>query len=138
MDIYIGNLPIQTNSSDLKKVVKTLLLPNNFRELVQQLVSRKDHVSFSEIDVIENQMGDQVTRFAHAVIMPDHAARRVLKKMDHLTFQGKSLRVREYTERSEANDRRNKQNPNLFAVKIYNRRRSDRRGNFNRQCYLKS
>lgn len=138
MDIYIGNLPTQTNSSDLKKVVNTVLLPNNFKELVQLVISRKERVSFSEIDVIENHMGDQITRFAHAVIMPDCAARRLLKRMDHLTFNGSSLRVREYTERSDENDRRNKQQQNLYAVSVYNRRRSDRRGNFDCRAYLKN
>ena len=130
MDIYIGNLPTQTNSSDLKKVVNTVLLPNNFKELVQLVISRKERVSFSEIDVIENHMGDQTTRFAHAVIMPDRAARRLLKRMDHLTFNGKSLRVRRYTKRNNANERRNRKTQNLFAVGIYNRRRGDRREDF--------
>lgn len=138
MDIYIGNLPTQINSSDLKKVVNTVLLPNNFKEFLSRLVNREDRVSFNEIDVIENHVGDQVTRFAHAVIMPDSAARRLLKRMDHLTFKGKSLCVREYSERCEKNDRRNKQNPNLFAVNIYNRRRGDRRGNIKKQSYLKT
>lgn len=138
MDIYIGNLPNQVNSSDLKKVINTVLLPNNFRELLGLLINRKERVSFSEIDVIENHMGDQTTRFAHAVVIPDRAAMRLLKRMDHLTFKGKSLRVREYTERNDSNDRRNTKNPNLFAVGIYNRRRGDRRGNFSSQCYLKT
>jgi len=127
VEIYIGNLPRQINSSDLKKVVNTVLLPNNFRELVQQLVNKKDRVTFSEIDVLENREGDDTTRFAHAVIMPDSAARRLLQRMDHLSYQGKSLRVREYTPRDAANERRRKAGKNLFAVKIYNRRARDRR-----------
>ena len=127
MEIYIGNLPRQINSSDLKKVVNAVLLPNNFRELVQQLVNKKDRVTFSEIDVLENRLGDDTTRFAHAVIMPDSAARRLLQRMDHLSYQGKSLRVREYTPREASNERRRKAGKNLFAVKIYNRRARDRR-----------
>lgn len=138
MDIYIGNLPNQVNSSDLRKVINTVMLPNNFRELLRQLVNRKERVSFSEIDVIENHMGGHISRFAHAVIIPDRAAKRLLARMDHLTFKGKSLRVREYSERNDTNDRRNSKNPNLFAVGIYNRRHGDRRGNFSKQAYLKN
>ena len=127
MDIYIGNLPMQINSTELKKVVNTVLLPNNFRELVQQLVSKKDRVTFSEFDVMENQVGGSISRFARAVIMPDSAARRLLERMDHLSYQGKSLRVREYALRNNANDRRRKPGKNLYAVKTYNRRAKDRR-----------
>lgn len=127
MDIYIGNLPNQVNSSDLKKVVNAVLLPHSFRELVQQLVNKKGRVTLSEFDVIENQMGDSATKFAHGVIMPDSAARRLLSRMDHLTFQGKSLRVREYAQRDKSNDRRRKAGQNLYAVTIYNRRLRDRR-----------
>lgn len=128
MDIYIGNLPGEISSGDLQKVVKTVLLPNNFRELIRQLVDRNERVSMSEIDVIENRMGEQSTRFAHAVVMPEQAALRLLKRMDHLTFHGKSLCVRQYTKRNKANDRRNKQPQNLYAVSGYNRRHADRRG----------
>jgi hypothetical protein len=127
VDIYIGNLPNQINSSDLKKVVNAVLLPNSFRELVQQLVNKKDRITLSEFDVIENKMGDSVTKFAHGVITPDTAARRLLGRMDHLTFQGKSLRVREYAQRDKCNDRRRKAGQNLYAVTIYNRRLGDRR-----------
>ena len=127
MDIYIGNLPRQINSSDLKKVINTVLLPNNFRELIRLLVNKKDRVTFSEFDVKENQVGDDDSRFAHGVIMPDSAARRLLQRMDHLSYQGKSLRVREYTLRDRSNDRRRKPGQNLYAVKIYNRRIKDRR-----------
>ncbi|WP_455376083.1 hypothetical protein [Kaarinaea lacus] len=126
MDIYIGNLPNQVNSSDLKKVVNTVLLPNNFRELIQQLVHRKDRVTFSEFDVVESQLGGGA-RFARGVIMPDTVARRLLSRMDHLTFQGKSLRVREFSQRDKANDRRRKTTQNLYAVTIYNRRSKERR-----------
>lgn len=127
MDIYIGNLPNQVNSSDLRKVVNSVLLPNSFRELVQQLVNKKDRVTLSEFDVIENQVGNSTSKFAHGVIMPDSAARRLLMRMDHLTFQGKSLRVREYAPRDRSNDRRRKGRQNLYSVKIYNRRLADRR-----------
>ena len=127
MDIYIGNLPNQVNSSELKKVVNTVLLPTNIKELIQRLVNKKDRITFSEFDVIENQMGDKSTRFAHAVIMPDRVARQALKRLDHLTLKGSSLRAREYAARSIVNDRRSKQNQNLYAVSSYNRRVRDRR-----------
>jgi len=127
MDIYIGNLPNQVDSMELKKVVNTVLLPTNFMEFVQRLVNKTDRITFSEFDVIENQMGDKLTRFAHAVIMPDCAARQALKRLDHLTLKGKSLRAREYAVRKVENDRRSKQNQNLYAVGSYNRRTRDRR-----------
>lgn len=127
MDIYIGNLPNEINSSDLKKVVNAVLLPNNFKELMRHLFNRTERVSLSEIDVIENRAGDNTTRFAHAVVVPEQAALRLLKRMDHLTFNGKSLRVRQYTKRNNANDRRNRKTHNLYSVGIYNRRRGDRR-----------
>lgn len=127
MDIYIGNLPNQVSPAELRKVVNAVLLPNNFRELFRQLVSKKDRLAFSEFDVIESQVGDHTIRFAHGTIMPDRVGRRLLQRMNHLTFQGKSLRVREYTARNQLNDRRRKSGQNLFSVKSYNRRHKDRR-----------
>lgn len=127
MDIYIGNLPSQVDSSELKKLVNTVLLPNSLREFIERLLTSNNRISFSEFDVIENKMGDTSTRFAHAVIMPDNVARQALKRLDHLTLKGMSLRVREYTVRSETNDRRRKKSQNLYAVGIYNRRVQDRR-----------
>jgi len=127
MEIYIGNLPSQIDSNELKRVVSTVLLPNSFRELLRQLMDRKCRPSFGEIDVIEKQRGDLKTRYAHAVIMPDQVARELLRRMDHLTYQGKSLRVREYATRNNTNDRRRHKGQNLYAVKSFNRRAADRR-----------
>jgi hypothetical protein len=127
MDIYIGNLPSQVDSSELKKVVNAVMFPANFKELVHHLISRNDRITFSEFDVIENRMGEQSTRFAHAVIMPEHAARLALKRLDHLTLKGSSLRAREYAVRNIENDRRSKGVHNLYAVSSYNRRIRDRR-----------
>lgn len=127
MDIYIGNLPSQLGPAELKKVVNSVLLPNSFREFVRRLVSKNEKLTFSEFDVIESQIEGNTIRFAHGVIMPDSVGRRLLQRMDHLTFKGKSLCVREYTTRSESNDRRRKKPQNLYAVKSYNRRHKDRR-----------
>ena len=127
MDIYIGNLPSQLGPAELKKVVNTVLLPNNFKEIVRRFVSKNDRLTFSEFDVIESQVAGNTIRFAHGVIMPDSVGRRLLQRMDHLTLQGKSLLVREYTMRNESNDRRRKKSQNLYAVKSYNRRHKDRR-----------
>jgi len=127
MEIYIGNLPSQTDSTELKKVVSTVLLPHSFRELLRKVMDRNYRLIFGEIDVFENQRGDLTTRYAHAVIMPDQVAREVLRRMDHLTYQGKSLRVREYAVRDHANDRRQRNSHSLYTVKSCNRRTGDRR-----------
>ena len=129
MDIYIGNLPNQIGPAELKKVVNYVLLPSNFRELIKRVVDNRNRITHSEIDVIDQSQGDQPTVYARAVIKPDHVARRVLQRLDHLTFQGSSLRAREYVNRNAENDRRAQQMKNLYAVQSYNRRLRERRNN---------
>ena len=127
MDIYIGNLPAQLKPAELRKVVNYVLSPQNFRDLVKRIVKNKDRIAHSEFDVIDKTLGDQSVRYARAVIQPDYVARRVLQRLNHLTFQGTSLRAREYVTRNPVNERRRKQNKNLFAVEVYNRRVAERR-----------
>jgi hypothetical protein len=127
MDIYIGNLPAQLKPAELRKVVNYVLFPQNFRDLVKRIVKNKDRIAHSEFDVIDKTLGDQSIRYARAVIQPDYVARRVLQRLNHLTFQGASLRAREYVTRNPVNERRRKQNKNLFAVEVYNRRVAERR-----------
>lgn len=127
MDIYIGNLPAQLESADLKKVVNYVLLPHNFRDLVKRIVKNRDRIAHSKFDVIHEKLGDHSVRYARAVIKPDYVARRVLQRLNHLTFQGTSLRAREYVSRSSQNERRRKQSKNLYAVKVYDRRVAERR-----------
>jgi hypothetical protein len=127
VDIYIGNLPNQLTPAELKKIVNAVLLPTNFKELIRRLVNKKSRITHSEFDVVGNQIGDDAACFAHAVIKPDRIARRVLRRLDHFTLQGNSLRAREYVSRSRANERRSQQCKNLYAVKAYNRRIRDRR-----------
>lgn len=129
MNIYIGNLPNQLEPSELKKVVNYVLLPSSFRGLLRRLLDSKDRITHSEIDVIDLNSGDRSTRYARAVIKPDHVARHVMQRLDHLTFQGTSLRAREYVARNTVNDRRRTQNKNLYAVNVYNRREQERREN---------
>jgi len=127
MDIYIGNLPKQIEPSELKKVVNYVLLPSSFRGLLKRCVDRKNRITHSEFDVKDLKLGEHSKRYALAVIKPDHVARHVLQRLDHLTFQGSSLRAREYVDRSMINDRRSKQYKNLYAVSVYNRRLQERR-----------
>lgn len=127
MDIYIGNLPEQLDSSQLRKIVSNVLSPNNFPELMGRLLKRRGRIEQGEIQVIDQQQGDHVVRYAHAVIKPDQVARRVVQRLDHLTLEGAALRAREYVYRDPANDRRFRRHKNLYAVAIYNRRVGERR-----------
>ena len=127
MDIYIGNIPQELKPAELRKVVNYVLLPHTFRDLVKRIVKKKDRIAHSEFNVIDKKLGDSTIRYARAVIQPDYVARRVLQRLDHLTFQGSSLRAREYVARSPANERRRNQHKNLYAVAVYNRRVAERR-----------
>jgi len=131
MDIYIGNLPAQVKPADLKKIVTYVLIPHTFRDFVKRVVKNKDRISHSQIDVIDAKSGERSVRYARAVIQPDYVARRVMQRLDHLTYQGSSLRAREFVTRSSANERRSKQHKNLYAVQAYNRRMAERRHFFN-------
>ncbi|WP_455201886.1 hypothetical protein [Kaarinaea lacus] len=127
MNIYIGNLPHQIEPSELRKIVNYVMLPSSFRGLLRRLLDNRDRITHSEFNVIDHSSGDQSIRYAHAVIKPDHVARHVLQRLDHLTFQGSSLRAREFVARNTGNDRRSKQYKNLYAVNVYNRRQQERR-----------
>jgi RNA recognition motif-containing protein len=127
MDIYIGNLPNTIDSDELNKVFRYVLLPNNFKELMRRLVKRSEKLLHSEIKVIGSYRGATSVRYAHAVIEPDGLARRAIERLDHLSYQGSSLRVREFVTRSEGNERRKHKGQNLYSVSVYNRRVGERR-----------
>ncbi|NOZ53369.1 MAG: hypothetical protein GXP08_09525 [Gammaproteobacteria bacterium] len=127
MDIYIGNLPERLESSELDKILRFALLPDNLREFLRRFFNKKDWVYHSEFKVMDETIGDRPIRYVRAVIEPECAARRVLQRLDHLTLQGSSLRARPYWVRSQRNDRRHRQLKNLYAVNAYNRRLGDRR-----------
>lgn len=127
MDIYIGNLPEQLKPAELRKIVNYVMFPSNFSDLVKRIVRNKDRIAHSEFDVINTTLGDQTIRYARAVIQPDYVARRVLQRLDHLTFRGNSLRAREYVARTPANERRRNASSSLYAVAAYNRRVAERR-----------
>lgn len=127
MDIYIGNLPERINSSQLKKIIRYALFPASFREIIARWLKGKDRIEHSDFEVIDDDRGNHSVRYAHAVIKPDQVARRVVQRLDHLTFHGSSLSAREYVKRNPDNDRRYRCNKNLYAVSIYNRRMGERR-----------
>ena len=127
MEIFIGNLPDQFNKNDLNNIVRFVLLPNSFSELMRRFLSRKNRLSDTRFELIDNSSGQFSVRYAHAVIHPDSMARRVIQRLDHLTFKGASLRAREYKSRNHCNDRRQRRGKSLYSVAVYNRRRSERR-----------
>lgn len=127
MDIYIGNLPDQLNSSQLNKIVKYALLPTSLGEFMERWIKGNGRVQHSDVEVIDDRFGNGAIRYAHAVITPDPVARRVVQRLDHLTLEGNSLLAREYVVRNAGNDRRHRCHKNLYAVSTYNRRRGDRR-----------
>jgi hypothetical protein len=127
MDIYIGNLPEQFNSSQLKKIIRYALFPTSIRGIIQRWLKGKDRIEHSDLEVIDDDRGSHSVRYAHAVIEPDRLARRVVQRLDHLAIEGSSLSAREYVRRSPANDRRYRCHKNLYAVNTYNRRMGERR-----------
>jgi len=127
MNIYIGNLPERLEPSELDKIIRFVLLPDSFRELVRRLFNKKDWLCHSEFEVMDETLDNRPIRYARAVIEPERVARRALQRLDHLTFQGNSLRAREYSARNQGNDRRHRQLKNLYSVRAYNRRLVERR-----------
>ncbi|MGD8567056.1 MAG: hypothetical protein PVJ39_03045 [Gammaproteobacteria bacterium] len=127
MDIYIGNLPEQLNTSQLNKIVKYALLPTSLQELLDRWIKGKGRIQHTDVEVIDDHRGNYAVRYGHAVITPDPIARRVVQRLDHLTLAGSSLHAREYVERNPGNDRRHRRHKNLYAVSTYNRRRGERR-----------
>ena len=127
MEIYIGNLPDQLNPKDLRKIVRYVLLPSSFSGLIGHLFKKNGKLGNTRFEVVEDANGSRSVRYAYADIQPDIIARRVIQRLDHLTFNGASLRAREFIKRNLQNDRRKKTVKNLYSVDVYNRRIADRR-----------
>lgn len=131
MEIYIGNLPDHLNSKDLHRIVRYVLLPSSFTGIMRQLFRKNSKLGNTCFEVVSQANGRESIRYAYANIQPDIVARRVIQRLDHLTFEGASLRAREFVKRSITNDRRKKAGKNLYSVAVYNRRVSDRRAHVN-------
>jgi RNA recognition motif-containing protein len=127
MDIYIGNIPDSINSDELAKMFNYALTPDYVSEQIQDTASLNNKSHRNNIEVIIENNEPHTFCYAHATICPDDIARKAIQRLDHVDYQGKNLQVREYVSRSQDNDRRYRQPRNLYAVKAYNRRMSDRR-----------
>jgi RNA recognition motif-containing protein len=108
MKLYIGNIPENIDDFNLRKFFSLF---------------GEEAATFR---VVTKDSGDKVYRFGYAEITSPSLAQRLIREYNGANFDGNTLHIREYHERTPLNERR----APAWAAKPYHgpeRRRSERR-----------
>lgn len=130
MDIYIGNIPKGTRPTELKKLLKDCVKDSVFSRMYEQAVALGRFDNDIDIDIIKRKRFKKhgYYRYGHIIIKSDRIAPVALEAMQDSKLRGTKLEVREFVNRSPANDRR----ANDWESKPWNRRqrrKAERRDN---------
>ena len=109
MDIFIGNLPLDTSAVDLRKLLGSTGI--NIRYRIYRKTLKEGAVKC----------------YGHAVVEPDELALALIQQLSDTVLQDYKIEIRPLAERSHANDRRGP----LWSGAPWmglDRRKADRRG----------
>lgn len=102
MEIFIGNLPVNTSAYELRRL---------FNQAIDKMSGgflpwKKPHPGQIAIQIVEKGSAAGRIRYGHAVIEPETIARHCIQTLNHHFLNGQPLTVREYFQRSYMNERR--------------------------------
>jgi hypothetical protein len=126
MQLYIGNLPRNMNTFELRRLVERVLLPQGIQETAKHFLLKSERVKRAQYEVFDKLTPFGIVRHGKATIEPDLLAQRVIERLDDTPYRDNMLVVREFVTRLNNNDRR----ALTWRLKNYNnteRRLRDRR-----------
>ena len=109
MELFIGNLPEDTSTVDLRRLLGKAGQAARYRIYRKKLLD------------------GSIKCYGHAIVEPDQAALGMIHLLNHLEWRNHNLEVRPYFSRSHVNDRR----APLWSGRPWmgiDRRKRDRRG----------
>ncbi len=102
MELFIGNIPKDVTSYELRRFVNGIFEQNR-KGMLFWRKKMPDSMSFK---IIEKQTASEIYHYAIATISPLEVAEECIELLDKQFFRGEPLEVREYVRRSYMNERR--------------------------------
>ncbi len=105
MQLFIGNLPRNMNTFELRRIVERALLPQGIQETAKHYL-KGERVKRVQYEIFDKLTPFGIVRHAKATIEPDLLAQRVIERLDNTPYRDTMLVVREFVTRINNNDRR--------------------------------
>jgi len=93
MKIIIHRVPKKTTPKDIKRFIR-----DGIRSRIPIPFVNQPRIVMAKVIVIRDERG-RADYYGMATIVPDSSARRVIKKLNGMEFNGKRVMVREFKER---------------------------------------
>ena len=106
MRIFIGNLPVDFTSIDLRRLACSMLMPGNTAKFLGNLFKKTYKIKRTAFEVIGSEQGYYETPFGVIYIEPDSVGQKLVEKLDQYYIRETVLVAREFYVRAYSNDRR--------------------------------
>ena len=106
MQIFIGNLPRNYSAFELRRLVERELIPHGIQQTTKHFLFKKERLKRSEYKIFDKLTDMGIVRHGVALIEPDNLALRAVERLNKVEYQNNKLVVREFTTRTNSNDRR--------------------------------
>lgn len=106
MQLFIGNLPRNINTFELRRLVERVMLPHGLQETAKHFLLKSERLRRSEFEVFDKLTMFGIVRHGKVIIEPDLLAQRVIERLNNSRFRDCMLVVREFVVRINNNDRR--------------------------------
>ena len=106
MQLFIGNLPRNMNTFELRRMVERVLLPQGLQETAKHYLMKKERLRRAEYEVFDKLTMFGIVRHGKVTIEPEILALRAIERLDNTQFRDTVLVVREFIVRINNNDRR--------------------------------
>ncbi len=106
MRVFIGNLPADFTSLELRKLVYNTLTTRNVVQLFRNILKKTHKIKRTAVELINEEQGYYEAPFGVVFIEPDIIGYKLIQCLDKHYIRGKVLVVREFYVRAYINDRR--------------------------------
>ena len=106
MRIFIGNLPSDFTSFELRQLVFRTLMPGNTSQFLRNLFKKTYKIKRTAFEFIGGEQGYYETPFGVIFIEPDSVGQKLIERLDQYYFRETVLIAREFFVRAYSNDRR--------------------------------
>ncbi|MEW5754954.1 MAG: hypothetical protein AB1810_01490 [Pseudomonadota bacterium] len=103
MDIFIGNLPPQATTYDLRMLINRALSGTRRGRFFTRKPPQAEKIA---LQIVENSGMKSPRRFGHAVIEPDQLGVQCMMRLRGARLYGNLLSIHKYRERASMNERR--------------------------------
>ena len=87
MQLFIGNLPRNTNVFELRQTVERALMPQGLQETAKHFLLKSERVKRAQYEVFDKLTVFGIVRYGKVTVEPDLLALRVMERLDKATYR---------------------------------------------------